>query len=63
MLYSMGTIASLLGAEGLARAEIGARGGGTGVGVGTSEGAQALALWDLGNVMEGSSEFQQFFLI
>ena len=65
MLYSMGMIASQLGAEGPTGVEICAGGGGTGAGAGAgaSEGAQALALRDPGNMMEGSSGFQQFFLI
>ena len=65
MLCSMGTMVSLLGAEGPAGVEIGAGGGGTSasVGVRASEGACVVALRDPGNVMEGSSGFQQFFLI
>jgi len=37
--------------------------GDVGVGTNASEGARALALQDPGNVIEGSSRFQQFFLI
>lgn len=65
MLCSIGTMASLLDVEGSAGAEIGAEGGGADAGAGAgaetkaeaSEGALALALQDLGNVMEGSSRF------
>jgi len=48
---------------------VGGTGAGTGAGVGArveveaSEVALALALRDLGNVIVGSSGFQQFFLI
>ena len=61
MLCSIGIIVSLLGTEGPAEPGMGAGGGG--IGAGASIGAQALALWDPGNVMEGSTGFQQFLLM
>jgi len=62
-------MASVLCIEGPTGAGVGAGVGGTGAGVGAgiedeaSEGALALASRDLGNVIVGSSGFQQFFLI
>jgi len=51
----MGMIVSLRGAEGLTGAGMGARG--VGARTDASEGAQALAFRDPGNVIEGSSGF------